>query len=76
MVRVDGSSFDLLINSHKLILFGVHHEYTVLFRQGNSELATWCGFPLSTVLKTLFGSFVVLLREGRVAVKTYISSLQ
>ena len=43
---VYGSSFDLLINSPKLILCGVRHEYTVWFRQGNSELASWCGFPL------------------------------
>jgi hypothetical protein len=31
---------------HKLILCGVRHEYTVWFRHGSSELASWCGFPL------------------------------
>ena len=40
------SPFDLLVNSHKLILCGVHRCIAELFCWGNSELATWCGFPL------------------------------
>jgi hypothetical protein len=55
---VYGSSFDLLINSHILISCDVHHEYNVLFRQGNSELTSWCGFPLCWRPWVTYGWFI------------------
>jgi hypothetical protein len=72
---VYGSSFNLLINSHKLILCGVHHEYTGFARAIQSSLHG-VGFHCIEDLVSTSGSFVVLLREGGlVAVKTYISAL-